>query len=189
MKTALRLLLVLFAVSVCVPSSLWAADLFGTSVNGSLQFNNGGPNYFDAANGYVPAGYGNSGSPNGIIISDWLEFAFYDNANYITVNFTHTDLIVSVFSIYGNLTNSTFTFQDSAFQTLTLDSENFPGGASASLAGDIITVNVTQFVAGTGLYQGDWKINATVVPEPGTMVTLGSGLLGVVAFARRRWLS
>jgi len=189
MKASLRLLAVLVAIFACVPSTLWAVDLYGSAVTGGVYFNGGGINYFDPANGFVPAGYGNS-APNGpvnVVIADWGEFAFSDGANFLLANFTHNELIISDFSTAGALAPTKFTFEDPIFTAITFDSSNFPGTVSASIMGDIITVELSGFSGGhVGLFNANWAVNQ--VPEPGTIITLASGLLGAAAFARKRWI-
>ena len=61
------------------------ASLVGTQVTGTLQFNGGGPNYFDPANGRVPAGYLNSAGPAVVISSTATEFGFQNASGTDTV--------------------------------------------------------------------------------------------------------
>jgi hypothetical protein len=78
----------LFATALAVPGR--ATFLLGTQVTGDMNIS--GTNYFDPANGFVPAGYGNS-SPGGItvtIANPLIEFGYHDGVNTNTVNFTDT---------------------------------------------------------------------------------------------------
>lgn len=189
MKSLVRILCLLALLSTACLG--WAeTDLYGSHVTGVLNFNGVGINWFDPANGFVPSGYGNS-SPNGpanVLIGDVGEFAFFDGANFILVNFTHSDMIITDFSNGQGLAPTHMTFEDPIFAGLQFDSSNFPGSVSASIAGDIITVDFSGFTGHSGLYTANWEITQDQVPEPGTLATLASGLIGAAAFARRRWL-
>jgi hypothetical protein len=176
---------------VCFAGLSWGTDLYGSPVTGGLYFSGGGTNYFDPANGFVPAGYGNSGPGNNVnvVISDWGEFGFSDGANFLVANFTHTQLIITDFSTVGNINATTFTFESPSFVGISLDSSSFPSNISASINGDIITVELSTFSGHTGLFQANWTISTEQgVPEPGTMVMLGSGLLAAATTAKKRWL-
>jgi hypothetical protein len=179
---------------VCFASLSWGIDLYGSQVTGGVYFNGGNINYFDPANGYVPSGYGNS-APNSnvnVVVSDWGEFAFADSANFLLANFTHSELIISNYSIAGDIAPTKFTFEDPLFAgaTLSFDSSNFPSGITASIDGDIITVDLSTFSGHQGLFMANWNISSNQgVPEPGTLVMLGSGLLGVATAAKKRWLA
>lgn len=189
MKHLVRVVLAI-ALLCCCASAGWAAggDLFGSPVSGFMAINgNFGINYFDPANGFVPSGFGNSApnGPNNVDIGSWSEFGYQDGANYYVVNFTHSDMILTDFSQSGSI-GITFTFQDPLFAGITLDSQDFPNGVSASIAGDLITIELSGFNTG-GLFQANWEITTdTAAPEPSTLLTLASGLLGAGAMVRRR---
>ena len=152
----------------------------GTQVNGSLNFNGGGANYFDAANGFVPSGYGNSaGQP--VTIGSATEFGFQDGANTDAADFTDTQLIITDNSVSGGA-SSTYTFTSltpGAFAGLTLVGSNFAGGFTYGLIGDTITVNFDGFESG-GQFQTVFSVAAGSVPEPATwaMMLLGFGAVG-----------
>src|SRR5260221_540261 len=72
------------------------ADLLGSVVTGTLNFGANPINYFNPANGFVPAGtYGNSAPGNNtVIIGPIIEFGYVDNINTDTADFTGTTLTV-----------------------------------------------------------------------------------------------
>jgi hypothetical protein len=45
-----------------------------------------------------------------------------------------------------------------------------------------------QFAAPINKFRNAFEIDGAPVPEPGTLLLLGTGLLGVVGAARRKWL-
>jgi hypothetical protein len=97
------------------------ADLIGTQVSGSAQENGVGTNFFDPVNGFVPAGFGNSSSPNNVVISaSQTEFGFGNQpAITVTADFTGNSLdlkYVLVPQAPGEFVGPvTFTFTDTAF--------------------------------------------------------------------------
>ena len=169
-------------------SSAANAQLTGTQVNGTLTFNGGGLNAFDPANGYVPAGYGNSTSANGVTIGSGTEFGFNDGANLDIANFTDTQLIIGDLpsgNYIDNPLEMTFTtLTPGAFAELSLVSSNFTG-LTYNLVGDTITIDWTGgTVAGNQQMQAVFNITGGV-PEPATWAMMLLGFAGM-GFVMRR---
>jgi hypothetical protein len=171
-------------------SSAANATLLGTQVNGSLTFSGGGPNYFLAGNGFVPAGYGNSaGQP--VTIGSGTEFGFADSANTDTANFTDTQLIITDIASGDGNSQSTYSFTSltpGAFAGLTLASSSFPVGFTYGLVGDTITLDFNGF-NGAGTYVTTFNVATAVgsVPEPATwaMMLLGFAAIGISVRRKR----
>lgn len=139
------------ASSNCVAITATApASLLGTQVTGSLRFSGGSVNYFNSANGFVPAGCGNSGtgSTTATIADPNPEFCFADGANQDNANFSGNTLTISDISNQFGSTNFTMTFQLAPGIVTAVNevSDNFPnGGATFTLANDLLTVSVPAF--------------------------------------------
>ena len=80
------------------------ADLVGTTVTGSLDFDADGLNFYNPALGFVPAGYQNSPgaqNSNTVVIVGGNEFGFTDPGNntdvtsFSSTGFTFTDTSLS----------------------------------------------------------------------------------------------
>jgi hypothetical protein len=94
-------------------------------------------NFFDPANGYVPAGYGNSSSTTATIVNPGIEFALvYDGGSVsnpsidsVTADFTASGLNVTFQhpNYAGGLTGFSLVFTDSAFSggTFTKTADGF----------------------------------------------------------------
>jgi hypothetical protein len=185
MKNLTRIALAAFIGSaLSVP--MWAG-LIGTSVTGDMNI--GGINYFDPANGYVPAGYGNS-TPGGttVTIADpGIEFGFMDGDNTNTADFTDNTLTLTDVSLQNSL-DFPYTFVDEAFigDTLTTISDSFPGGIGASLTGDTLTLNFSGLDRG-GTYAASYSItSASAPPEPQSVFLSGGALVLLLVAVRRR---
>lgn len=166
------------------------AGLVGSSVTGSLTFGANPTNFFNPANGFVPAGFGNS-SPGGTtvtIANPLIEFGFQDSRNTDTANFTDTSLTVSDTSTF-DAGPFTMTFTDSAFAglVLTSGSNNFPTVTTASLIGNVLTFTSAGFVS-AGTFTANFSLTApNPVPEPATGFMAGIGAVaGLVVYRRRK---
>jgi hypothetical protein len=180
----------LFAIAVlCLSASTLRADAIGTLVTGTLNFNGfGTTNYFDAANGFVPPGYGNSGGSITVPIdSGIVEFGYNDTANLDTADFTGSSLTITDESFVGNSGGYTMTFTDPAFTGFTaVDNEL---GLLYSFSGHTLTVT---FPAGNikGTESSAFEFTSiTPIPEPGTLALMATGLLGAAVLIHRRRLS
>ena len=112
-----------------------ATTLIGTQVTGALYFAGYSPNnYFDPANGLVPAGYLNVAGPTVTISSNAVEFGYNDGTVVITADFTENQLVVTDHPMLnGNYRPIQMAFTNSAFSSLSTVSDSFPnGGMTAS---------------------------------------------------------
>jgi len=162
------------------------ADLIGTSVTGQMLIQGNPPNYFESVNGYVPAGYGNSGlgASSTVTIGAGIEFGYADPANTDTADFTGTTVTLQDVSVAGSLPVE-YIFTDAAFSglSLSLDSNNFPAGFTASLVGDVLTLSAPSIGSG-GTYLAEYTLSS--VPEPSAVILLATVLLAVTLLARKR---
>ena len=186
--------LAVFAVAaLSFSASSLRADLLGTKVNGTLNFNGGTTNYFDPANGFVPAGYGNSTSPNNVVIGPGVEFGFKDGINRDIANFSANQLVVrDVCLLGGDCTiNAPFkmTFTDTAFTSASLLSNDL--NVTFSFAGDVLTVNYPGFFVADDNATAVFSIGTggAPTPEPGTMGLVATGILGAAGAIRRRFIA
>src|SRR5579864_2509949 len=127
-----------------VPSSA-RADLVGTTVTGSLDFDADNKNFYIPAMGFVPAGFQNSAGAqdsNTVVIVGGNEFGFSDDINtdvtsFSSTGFTFTDTSITA----GPNLNIILTMTDSAFTGVSLISSTFPG-LTFGISGDQITVDI-----------------------------------------------
>jgi len=178
-----------FAILTGVAQLPAFAQVVGSQATGTLQFNGGGTNYFDPANGFVPAGFLNKTQGATVTVDDpAIDFGFKDGANTDTADITDTQLIITDVSV-GGAAPFKMTFNDPAFDDMTLVSSDFPT-FSASLVGSLFTFNAGE-ITRPGTYQAVYNVRTaavTGVPEPGSVALLaGMGVTGTaVAVSRLR---
>jgi hypothetical protein len=159
------------------------AGLIGTSVTGTLNFGGGGSNYYDPANGLVPAGYLNTSGPTVTIAEPAIEFGFADSVNRDVTNFTDsiltfTDTCVTTTCTANNSIDLYFT--NNAFTSIALLSSDFTI-SSWGLAGNTIHITIPAFSMSQTTYTAQFLVGseAAGVPEPSSFSLLA---LGVAAF-------
>lgn len=177
---------------VLIPLGAKANGLIGTSVTGKLMFAGFTANYYDSANGFVPAsGYLNSGGATTVTVaSPAVEFGFQDAHNTDSANFSASQFTIEdVLDPTAGGTDTPFvmTFTDTAFagQSLTKATDFFPnGGLSYSVSGTTITISWGGGpINSNDDYTSTFVIKA--VPEPSTWAALATGA-GALVFALRR---
>jgi hypothetical protein len=138
----------------------------GTNL-GTLQFSTGSLISGDLQNGgvfagggsFVITGNGSNGAPSGVIF----------NGSF-TGNVTWTHTMVGSNNFY------------------TLSGSVAGGGMQAATVQLTISTGTKPFSGSTSISSGDTNL-VTVVPEPGTLGLLGTGLLGVAGLVRRKMRS
>ena len=180
-----------FACAMLAASGAADAQLAGNQVNGSVTFNGGTTNFFDPANHFVPAGYGNStGLP--VTIGSETEFAIGATQNLDTADFSDTQLTITD-NVLSTGSNAAFEMQFTSltpglFEILTLDSNNFTG-LTYGLSGDTITIDWTGGAVEQGqVFQAVFNLIPGAVPEPSTWATmlLGFAAVGIAIRHKRR---
>jgi hypothetical protein len=168
------------------------ADLVGTTVTGSLDFDADNKNFYIAATGHVPAGFQNSAgaqNSNTVVIVGGNEFGFSDGLNtdvtsFSSTGFTFTDTAITA----GPNLNIILTFTDPAFTGVSLISSTFPG-LTFAISGDHITVDIPGLDVSAGeVLTASFDVTSTSsVPEPSTygLTLIGFGFLGLIMAMRR----
>lgn len=128
-------------------------------ISGDLQ--NGGT--FDAGGSFMVTGNGSNGVPNGVIFNG--SFSGPVTWTLVTLaNGTHN------YTLSGSLTGT------------------WINGTTVNGATIQLTINTGKgfFNGTTQISSGDTNINVGVVPEPGTLTLLGTGLVGLAGALRRK---
>ena len=164
-----------------------------TTIDGSVTFGgSGSTNYFDPANGFVPAGYGNS-SPNGpsaVSVGAGVEFAYADPTNADTADFTTTSLVVQDICLGICSANNSFEMIFTAstagfFSGLALATDTL--GLTYGLVGDTLTVDFAGGdVSGTAAANFTFSGSATPLPAALPLFASGLGALGLLGWRRKR---
>jgi PEP-CTERM motif len=172
------------------------ADLVGTTVTGSLDFDADGLNFYNPAMGFVPAGFQNSAGAqdsNTVVIVGGNEFGFSDGINTEVTSFSSTGFTFTQTSIIpGKNLNIILTMTDPAFTGVSLISSTFPG-LTFAISGDQITVDIPDITVSAGeVLSASFNATSTSsVPEPSTygLMLIGFGFLGLtMAMPKRQGL-
>jgi hypothetical protein len=168
------------------------ADLVGTTVTGSLDFDADGLNFYNPAMGFVPAGFQNSAGAqdsNTVVIVGGNEFGFSDGINTDVTSFSSTGFtFTQTSSIPGKNINIILTMTDPAFTGVSLISSTFPG-LTFAISGDQITVDIPGITVSAGeVLTASFNATSTsAVPEPSTygLMLIGFGFLGLMMAMRK----
>jgi hypothetical protein len=189
------------AAVVALVSGISCGTALADTMTGSLTFGGGPTNYYNPANGFVPAGYSNSTSATVTLAGGTTATFGYDDFIYFdTAAFTTGQLQIEiqpdVFGDFGEISTTwTFTASASGFFTgWTLSSDTFaPALASWSVDGTGRTLTVNwDGTNGGPLSQFDAIFSSsTTAPVPGPIVGAGlPGLAlafgGILAWRRRK---
>lgn len=173
--------------SAAMISTAANASLNGRQVTGTINFGANPNNYYDPANGGVPAGFGNAtGLP--VTIGAGVEFGYQDGANRDTADFSDTQLTITD-EVFSNAIDwqQTFTLIGGpAFTTLSLVSDGFVPGLTYSLNAGTIQINWAGTLAPNSFTAVFNVGTGPAVPEPASWALMigGFGLMG--AALRRR---
>jgi hypothetical protein len=179
------------ALAVC--PALARADLIGTTVAGDFNVTGAGStNFFDPAQGLVPAGYGNNFGPN-VVIGSGIEFGVSDSESVVlyTFDFSNSTLHITNTSSEPTQENSyVATFTDPTFNSFRVI-DNTLAGLTFSFSGDVLTVNFAGFASDVVGNVGTadvslFTLGAVATPEPSSLVLLGTGLCGFATFLLRK---
>ncbi len=167
------------------------ADIIGTSVFGQLNFGGYTENYFDPANGFVPAGSPNSSGPTVAITGPGLGFAFEDGYSTFEVSFTADTFTLSFLPIPGGpglRNNGDVILTDlmpGTFDGLTMIANTFKG-TSFNLGGDTFQFNFGQENLKNRGDSATFQVAGSASPDPATAALVGGCLLPLAWMARRR---
>ncbi len=172
------------------------AQLLGSSILGTLNFGGyGGTNFYEPANGYVPAGHGPQ--PTAIVIDPGVEFQFADGYSHVDADLTDNTVTLTQYGSNGGTlsgSNSWFiSFQNldsaNAFTGAYLIASDVPG-ATFSLSGDTIILSQPGYAIqaqSVSIKFGLNTVQSSDVPEPGSVALLGTlGVTGLGLLRRKR---
>lgn len=192
MKNVVRSLLLLTIAFAALPS--WAG-LDGTQVTGGLFLNNNGQiipnpvNFFDPRTGDVPPGFKNDLGVTVTIGPGDPDFGSEVGGNLFTANFTDNQLTITQDEDRMPVPPFKMTFVDPAFLSITKVFDNFDhGGITFSLVGDEIILTRNRDVSLDDHYAifDIGTASPPPIPEPGSLLLLGTGLLAAATASRRK---
>ena len=174
----------LLIVSLAVMSVASAnAQLLGAGIFGNMMVGgNSTPNYFDPANGFVPAGYLNTAGPSVTIANPAKEFGYDDGLNLDEADFTANTLTLRDISQGGSIPVK-YQFSCNAFIGLTCTqiSSTFPS-ITKTLVGNLLTIDAPT-IGAAGTYTAVFQF--TAVPEPASIAAVGLGLAFLIRRRRK----
>jgi hypothetical protein len=176
MKFCVRLLSL--AAVICL--SLQArADLVGDTINSSL--------YNGASTSDIEAALGSTTVPGSI---DNFGFTTTITGNTITVAEDGGSTICNTFNA-GDICGVVLTdaTEDPGYTAITLDGASTTNKLTASFSGNKVYLDFTNLTLNSGdvaIFDLTFGPNVAATPEPGSLMLLGTGALGLVGTLRRR---
>jgi hypothetical protein len=186
-----KLTIICLFLAVSASPTLAGVTWIGDSIDGVLNFGGfGATNFFDPAEGYVPAG--SSGIQPNAVVADpdgaYVEFMYLNGFSGIDVDVDATSLLVTQFPVsVGGGTNSWDIYIsgfDPDIASIVLVSNTISGLTwSLQNSGDQIHLSHPGGTMGQEGWQAEFQLNA--IPSPGAILLGGIGV-GFVSWLRRR---